>query len=166
MHPPRSSPVLSQPRSAQVEGGGLLSLPFVLGSMVSTDPEPRECYLKLAAVEETTQESTLPPGQLDMAKLKAKGGLSADSVNTTLGGAHEALERCYRADLIRWPNYSGKAKMEMYVSEDGSVSVARIEGLAYNSISNCQIQHLLQMDWPTAEVGTIIRAKLFYTAGE
>ena len=56
--------------------------------------------------------------------------------------------------------------MEMYVAEDGSVSVARIEGLAYNSISNCQIQHLLQMSWPTSAAGTTITAKLLYTAGE
>jgi hypothetical protein len=152
--------------AGQVEGGGLLSLPFALGSEVSTDPESRECYLELAASEESVDEVILPAGQLTVDKLKAKGGLPADVVSTTLGEAHDALERCYRADLIRWPTYSGKAKMEMFVAEDGSVSVARIEGLAYNSISNCQIQHLLQMAWPTADVGTTINAKLLYSAGE
>ena len=152
--------------SSQVEGGGLLALPFVLGSEVTTDPDPRECYIELAASETPIEEVILPNGQLEIGKLKAKGGLSADAVDSTLEASHEALERCYRADLIRWPGYSGKAKMEMYVAEDGAVSVARIEGLAYNSISNCQIQHLLQMTWPTASVGTTITAKLLYTAGE
>ena len=152
--------------SGQVEGGGLLSLPFVLGSEVSTDPQPRECYLELAAAEAPVEEVVFPAGLLAVDKLKAKGGLSTDAVSTTLAEAHDALERCYRADLIRWPGYSGKAKLEMYVAEDGLVSVARIEGLAYNSISNCQVQHLLQMAWPTAAVGTTINAKLRYTAGE
>lgn len=152
--------------SGQVEGGGLLSLPFVLGSEVSIEPEPRECYLELAVSETVVEEAVLPAGQLAVGKLKAKGGLSVDAVSASLEEAHEVLERCYRADLIRWPAYSGKAKLEMYVAEDGSVSVARIEGLAYNSISNCQIQHLLQMTWPAAALGTTINAKLLYTAGE
>ncbi|MFT5682826.1 MAG: hypothetical protein ACI8RZ_003750 [Myxococcota bacterium] len=152
--------------SGQVEGGGLLSLPFALGNVVSTDPESRECYLELEVSEEVHEEVILPAGLLAVSKLKAKGSLEADVVSTTLTEAHDTLERCYRADLIRWPSYSGNAKLEMYVAADGSVSVARIDGLAYNSISNCQIQHLLQMSWPTAEDGTTITAKLAYTVGE
>lgn len=152
--------------SGQVEGGGLLSQPFVLGSVVSTDPEQRECYLELEAVEEVKEEIILPAGQIALSKLKAKGALSADVVSATLAEAHDTLERCYRADLIRWPQYSDSAKLEMYIAADGSVSVARIEGLTYNSISNCQIQHLLQMSWPAAEDGTTITAKLAYTLGE
>jgi len=152
--------------SAQVEGGGLLSKPFVLGSVAFTDPDLRECYLELGAVEEETDDVTLPAGQLALKKLKAKGGLSADVVSTTLDEAHSALEQCYRADLIRWPGYSGKAKLQLFVVEDGAVSGARIEGLAYNSISNCQIQHLLQMVWPASTATTTITAKLQYTAGE
>ncbi|MDG1482774.1 MAG: hypothetical protein P8R54_24495 [Myxococcota bacterium] len=152
--------------SSQVEGGGLLSLPFVLGSVVSTDPEQRECYLELAAPEEVKEEAILPAGQLTLSKLKANGFLTDEVVSATLASAHDPLERCYRADLIRWPEYADSAKLEMYVAADGSVSVARIDGLTYNSISNCQIQHLLQMSWPTAEDGTTITAKLAYTVGE
>jgi hypothetical protein len=152
--------------AGQVEGGGLLSLPFVLGNVAATSPETRECYLELAASSEVTEELVLPAGQLSLSKLKAKGGLAADTITAALTDAHDTLERCYRSDLIRWPGYSGRAKMEMYIAEDGSVSVARIEGLAYNSISNCQIQHLLQMSWPAAEAGTTITAKLEYAAGE
>ena len=152
--------------SGQVSAGGLLALPFILGSSVTTDAESRECHIELAVKEEVVEEAVFPVGVFTVKKLKAKGGLSSEDSIAALSGAHDALERCYRADLIRWPNYSGKAKMEMYVAEDGSVSVARIEGLAYNSISNCQIQHILQMQWPTSEVGTTIKAKLLYTAGE
>jgi hypothetical protein len=155
-----------------VEGDALISLPFILtpqdGSAgYSTSRESHTCRTNLASItSEPTPEPELPAGSIIIKRLKAKGALDSEAVTTELAGELEELERCYRADLIRWPGYADTAELSLQVEADGHVSAARIDGLAYNSISNCQVQHLLTVTLPASSGTSRATARLIYAAGD
>ncbi len=162
----RRSPAALAAWAASVDGDALLQLPFVLGEgAATTSAETIDCPIHLVEEARTeTAEVTLPPGHMEWGKIKAKGDVDADAIRAALDDSTQALERCYQADLIRWPGYAAKAKLELHIAEDGSTAAALISGLAYNSISNCQVQHLLGVSWPTGP-GTV-QAKVSYVPGE
>lgn len=155
-----------------VEADALISLPFILtpqdGSAgYSGSRESHTCRLSLTPVETASEpEPELPAGAISVKKLKVKGSLDNSAVQAALESQWPALERCYRADLIRWPGYNATANLDVQIGPDGKITAARIEGLAYNSISNCQIQHLLESDMPTSDGASSVKARLIYEAGD
>lgn len=174
----RSASLLT-PWGASVAQDESLSLPYILspnsGQPGQTYPKSAHtCALTLTTTTTSpdTLTDTLPaldslrPGRVQLSKLKAKGTDSA-AAQAVLDRSWETVERCYRADLIRYQNYTtDDARLELLLAPDGSVSAARIEGVAHNSISNCQIQHLLGLSFPPADAPARIRARLAYTPGE
>lgn len=166
------APVALRQWIQSVEADAVITLPFILspedGSAgYSSSRESHTCRLSLAPVETASEpEPEFPPGVIVVKKLKVKGGLDSSAVQAALEAEWPALERCYRADLIRWPGYSTAADLDVQVGADGRISSARIEGLAYNSISNCQIQHLLQTSMPASDSASSVKARLLYTAGQ
>ncbi|MEL6346271.1 MAG: hypothetical protein AAFV53_24385 [Myxococcota bacterium] len=155
-----------------VEADAIISLPFVLSPAdgsegYSSSRRTTECAVS-APVEEIAEveEVVFPPGQMDLRKVKVRGGLSRDEVEAVLGENWAPLERCYRADLIRWPGYSDNILLEASVLADGAVDAARFDGMDHNSIANCQIQQLREVQFPSRDTTSKITARIRYTAGD
>ena len=162
--------------TATVEQDDAVTLPYILSP---NSGQPGQTYPKSAhtcslapapgsgsgsAPPEESRAPTLP-GHVTLSKLKTKG-VEAGAAQGILDGVWGEVERCYQADLIRYEGYTAEAKLELLLSGEGKVSAVRLDGLAHNSISSCQIQHLMGLSFPTGGAAGRVRARLSYTPGE
>jgi hypothetical protein len=155
-----------------VETDAFITLPFILtpenGSAgYSGSRRTMNCPLQLAPSAPAPEpELILPDGAVSLSKVKSKGSLDSDVVHAALQERWEPLERCYRSDLIRYAGYSTSAQLRLIIGPDGAIASAVIDGVAHNSIINCQVQELLTMRLPTSSGVSEVKAKLEYAAGE
>ena len=149
-----------------VETDAAISLPFILtpedGSAgTPRSPETLNCRLNLgSATSEPAPEVTFPPGTVTLKKVSARGALDAADIEAVLVAGWTEIERCYRADLIRHPGYTGSGNVLFSVGADGVISGARVEGIAHNSITNCQVQHLMSLSFPSSDGRTEVKVTL------
>jgi len=149
-----------------VGGESSLTLPFILAGSAGASPNSQHevCELQgeIAQFDDSV-EVDLPEGSITWKKIKVDGGLSEESVEEFLIAHQASLERCYRSDLVRWPEYSGTADVELFAAADGTVTGARIVGLDNNSTTNCQTMVLLESTFPAQASDSHISMKLRYT---
>ena len=97
---------------------------------------------------------------LPSSAVRDRGALDAADIEAVLVAGWTEIERCYRADLIRHPGYTGSGNVLFSVGADGVISGARVEGIAHNSITNCQVQHLMSLSFPSSDGRTEVKVKL------